>query len=635
MTRYPRWKFFLLLGVLFVCGLYAAPNLYPDVPAIQISSAEAGGQVSDNARARVLKALDEANLSRGEGEQVGTSWLVRLDSNEAQLRAKEIAEKTLGRDYVVALNLAPTTPDWLRTIGASPMNLGLDLRGGVHFLIQVDIDAAINARLEAWAGEVKLLLKDENIRYRNVEVTHRERPDGVVEHGVRVEVSDATAGDAATSLITSKLREFTPKDTDGDAATVELILTAQALKSIQDYAVDQNRTSLNNRVNELGVGEPVVQRQGADRIVVQLPGIQDAAQARRILGRTATLEFRLVAHEFGAERAMTGIAPPGTEIFPFKGGGRPVILRRQAIVTGDEVTNAQMGFDPESGTPEVNVTLDGTGAHQMQRITGKNVGNPMSVLFVETKTEQERYTTEEGEVKTRNKTITEKYVINVATIQSTLGSRFRITGLDSPAEAAELALLLRSGSLAAPMFIIEERTIGPSLGADNIKAGFNSMVLGMALVVAFMIIWYKAFGLIANVALLGNLVIIIGVMSMIPGATLTLPGIAGIVLTVGMAVDANVLIFEQIKNSLSSGLKPLQAIDAGFDRAFSTIVDANITTIIAAVILFAAGTGTVQGFAVTLFIGILTSMFTAIIGTRSIVELVYGRGGRAPTKLHI
>lgn len=635
MTRYPRWKFFLLLSVLFVCGLYAAPNLYPDVPAIQITSAEAGGQVSDNARARVLAALDEASLSRGDGEQVGTSWLVRLDSNEAQLRAKEIAEQTLGKDYVVALNLAQTTPDWLRAIGASPMNLGLDLRGGVHFLIQVDIDAAINSRLEAWAGEVKLLLKDGNIRYRNVEVTHRERPDGVIEHGVRVDVSDAAAGDAATSLITSKLREFTPKDTDGDAATVELILTAQALKSIQDYAVDQNRTSLNNRVNELGVGEPVVQRQGADRIVVQLPGIQDAAQARRILGRTATLEFRLVAHEFGAERAMTGIAPPGTEIFPFKGGGRPVILRRQAIVTGDEVTNAQMGFDPESGTPEVNVTLDGAGARQMQRITGKNVGNPMSVLFVETKTEQERYTTESGEVKTRNKTITEKYVINVATIQSTLGSRFRITGLDSPAEAAELALLLRSGSLAAPMFIIEERTIGPSLGADNIKAGFNSMMLGMALVVAFMIIWYKAFGLIANVALLGNLVIIVGVLSMIPGATLTLPGIAGIVLTIGMAVDANVLIFEQIKQSLKSGLKPLQAIDAGFDRAFTTIVDANITTIIAAVILFAAGTGTVQGFAVTLFIGILTSMFTAIIGTRSIVELVYGRGGRAPTKLHI
>src|SRR5690606_2160607 len=301
MTRYPRWKFFLLLSVLFVCGLYAAPNLYPDVPAIQITSAEAGGQVSDNARARVLAALDEANLSHGDGEQVGTSWLVRLDSNEAQLRAKEIAERTLGRDYVVALNLAQTTPDWLRAIGASPMNLGLDLRGGVHLLIQVDIDAAISSRLEAWAGEVKLLLKDENIRYRNVEVTHRERPDGVIEHGVRVEVSDVAAGEAATDIITSKLREFTPKDTDGDAATVELILTAQAIKSIQDYAVDQNRTSLNNRVNELGVGEPVVQRQGTDRIVVQLPGIQDAAQARRILGRTATLEFRLVAHEYGAE----------------------------------------------------------------------------------------------------------------------------------------------------------------------------------------------------------------------------------------------------------------------------------------------------------------------------------------------
>ena len=635
MTRYPRWKFYLLMAVLFVCGLYALPNLYPDVPAIQITSADAGGEVSANTQARVLQTLDDAGLDHGVGEVIGTSWLVRLDSNEAQLRAKEMAENMLGANYVVALNLAPTTPDWLRAIGASPMNLGLDLRGGVHFLIQVDVNAAIQSRLEAWTGEVKLLLKDAGIRYRDVEVTERTRPDGEIERGLKITVAEEASAESAATLITSKLNEFSFKDTDDLAETVELILTPQAIKSIQDYAVDQNRTSLNNRVNELGVGEPVVQREGADRIVVQLPGIQDAAQARRILGRTATLEFRLVAHEFGAGRAATGIAPPGTEIFPFKGGGRPVILRKQAIVTGDEVTNAQMGFDAQSGTPEVNITLDGTGARQMQRITGKDVGNPMGVLFVETKTEVERYVDEDGKRQIRNNTTTEKYVINVATIQDTLGSRFRITGLDSPAEAAELALLLRSGSLAAPMFIIEERTIGPSLGADNIKAGFNSMLLGMALVLAFMAIWYKVFGLVANVALLGNLVIIVGVMSLIPGATLTLPGIAGIVLTVGMAVDANVLIFEQIKQSLKNGLTPLQAIDAGFERAFSTIVDANITTIIAAIILFAAGTGTVQGFAVTLFIGILTSMFTAIVGTRSIIELIYGRAGRAPSKLSI
>jgi preprotein translocase subunit SecD len=635
MTRYPRWKFLLLLGVLLLAGLYALPNLYPDVPAIQVTSAEAGGDVSGNTQARILKSLDDAGIAHGDGEIVGTSWLVRVDTNEEQLRAKEIAEELLGQRFVVALNLAPTTPDWLRSIGASPMNLGLDLRGGVHFLIQVDVDAAIQSRLEAWAGEVKLLLKEEGARYRDVEVFERERADGEIERGLYVTLAKNGTVDQAATLIGQSLREFAPRVDDSEGNTFALILTPQAIKAVQDYAVTQNRTSLNNRVNELGVGEPVVQRQGADRIVVQLPGIQDAAQARRILGRTATLEFRLVAHEYGANRIATGVAPPGTEIFPFKSGGRPVLLRKQVIVTGDEVTNAQMGFDAETNTPQVSITLDGSGARQMQRITGKNVGNPMGVLFIETKTEVERYVDEDGVSQIRNSSITEKNVINVATIQSALGSRFQITGLDSPAEAAELALLLRSGSLAAPMFIIEERTIGPSLGADNIKAGFNSMMLGMALVLAFMVIWYKAFGLVANISLLGNLVIGIGVMSLVRGATRTLPGIAGIVLTVGMAVDANVLIFEQIKQSLKNGLQPLQAIDAGFERAFSTIVDANITTLIAAVILFAAGSGSVQGFAVTLFIGILTSMFTAIVGTRSIVELIYGRAGRAPSKLSI
>lgn len=635
MTRYPRWKFYLLLGVLSFCGLYALPNLYPDVPAIQVTSAEAGGDVSGNTQARILKSLDDAGIGHGAGEIIGTSWLVRVDTNEEQLRAKEIAEKLLGQRFVVALNLAPTTPDWLRSIGASPMNLGLDLRGGVHFLIQVDVDAAIQSRLVAWAGEVKLLLKEEGARYRDVEVFERERADGEIERGLHITMANSGGVDEVATLISQSLREFAPRVDDSEGNAFAMILTSQAIKTVQDYAVNQNRTSLNNRVNELGVGEPVVQRQGADRIVVQLPGIQDAAQARRILGRTATLEFRLVAHEYGANRAATGIAPPGTEIYPFKGSGRPVILRKQAIVSGDEVTNAQMGFDAESNTPQVSIALDGIGGQHMQRITGKNIGNPMAVLFSETKTDIERYTDEEGVSQIRSTQRTERNVISVATIQGAFGSRFNITGLDSPAEAGELALLLRSGSLAAPMFIIEERTIGPSLGADNIKAGFNSMMIGMALVLAFMAIWYKAFGLVANVALLGNLVIIIGVMSLIPGATLTLPGIAGIVLTVGMAVDANVLIFEQIKQSLKNGLNPLQAIDAGFERAFSTIVDANITTLIAAVILFAAGSGSVQGFAVTLFIGILTSMFTAIVGTRSIVELIYGRAGRVPSKLRI
>lgn len=622
MSPYPRWKLLLLIAVLGICGLYAMPNLYPDVPAIQVSSTEAGGEVSLYAREKMDKALTEAGLGHGDGEQVGTSWLVRMAGNDEQLRGKLVAERALGRDYVVALNLAQTTPDWLRKIGASPMNLGLDLRGGVHFLIQVDSEAAVQQRMQAWAGEVRLMLRDEGVRYRSVE------HEG---HELIVQFQDEQGLDAMDSKIRTRLREFNGRRLE-DTPGLRLNLSDQGVRDIQNYAVDQNRTSLANRVNELGVGEPVVQRQGVDRIVVQLPGIQDASQARRILGRTATLEFRLVADEYSGMTPST--APVGTEIFPFKTDGRPVVLRRQSIVTGDQVTNANMGFD-EQGVPEVNITLDAGGARRMQRITADNVGKPMGVLFIENKSEVQHYIDAQGERSERMINTSEEYVINVATIRDALGSRFRITGLDSAAEASELALLLRAGGLAAPISIVEERTIGPSLGADNIAAGFKSMVIGMTLVLIFMALWYKVFGLIANIALLGNLVIIVGVLSLIPGATLTLPGIAGIVLTIGMAVDANVLIFEQIKQSIKDGLAPLQAIEAGYKRAFSTILDANITTMIAAVILFAAGAGSVQGFAVTLFIGILTSMFTSIIGTRAMVGVVYGRASRAPSRLSI
>ena len=626
MTRYPRWKFFLLLAALVVCGLYALPNLYPDAPAIQISHAEAGGEVSDMTRQRVLSAMDKAGLQHGPGEVVGTSLLVRLSDTEAQLRARELASETLGDNYVVALNLAATTPEWLRAIGASPMNLGLDLRGGVHFLLQVDMDAVVSSRMEAWAGNAKLTLRDAGVRYRSVDM------DGTT---LTVTFADQVAADAARASLRQALDKFTMKPA-GDSPEVVLVLNDSALKEMQDYAVDQNRTALNKRVNELGVAEAVVQRQGADRIVVQLPGIQDASQARRILGRTATLEFRLVDNSVSSARLRTGIAPPGLEFFPFKGQeGRIVALNKSKIATGDQVIDARMGFDQQSGSPEVNVTLDSDGARRMQRITGKNVGNPMGVLFIETKTDVKKVEGEDGKMVDKITSTTDKYVINVATIQDTLGSRFRITGLDNPAEASELALLLRAGSLAAPVSIVEERTVGPSLGAENIEAGLKSMALGLSLVLIFMIVWYKLFGLIANVALLGNLIIIVGIMSLIPGATMTLPGIAGIVLTVGMAVDANVLIFERIKEDLRRGLNPRQAIEEGYARAFTTILDANITTLIVAVILFAAGTGSVQGFAVTLFIGILTSMFTAIIGTRAMAEMVYGRSARAPTKLSI
>ena len=626
MTRYPRWKFFLLLAVLLGCGLYALPNLYPDVPAIQISANDAGGQVPVPVRDRVLGALDDAGIEHGEGETVNNSWMVRLESTDAQLRARERISSMLGEEYVVALNLAPTTPDWLRAVGASPMNLGLDLRGGVHFLLQVDMATVIEQRMDAWSGQAKLTLRNEGIRYRSVDIEGQK---------LVITLDDQIAADAARAPLRTALPEFT-LDQSEERPRLTLTLNQSTLDELQDYAVDQNRTALNNRVNELGVGNAVVQRQGADRIVVQLPGVQDASQARRILGRTATLEFRLVADQYSSSRASTGIAPPGTEIFPFKSqNDRPVILEKSKIATGDQVTNAQMGFDQQSGTPQVNVELDSTGARSMQRVTSKNVGNPMSVLFIETKTVMKTVEGEDGERRQVPESTTDQYVINVATIQDTLGSRFRITGLDSPAEASELALLLRAGSLAAPVTIVEERTIGPSLGQENIEAGLKSMALGMALVLLFMVIWYKVFGLFANVALLGNLVIIVGVMSLIPGATLALPGIAGIVLTVGMAVDANVLIYERIREELRNGRRPREAIEEGYGRAFTTILDANITTMIVAVILFSAGTGSVQGFAVTLFIGILSSMFTAIIGTRALVEMTYGRGARAPAKLSI
>jgi len=626
MTRYPRWKFFLLLAVLFGCGLYALPNIFPDVPAVQISANAAGEEVPAPVRRQVAEALDQAGVEHGPGEAVNTSWLVRLDSTNDQLRARQLLSDRLGDDYVVALNLAPTTPQWLRAVGASPMNLGLDLRGGVHFLLQVDMETVIQQRMEAWSGQAKMALRDEGIRYRDVAI------DG---QKLVATFDDQVAADAARAPLRTALPEFTLNQAE-ENPRLTLTLNASTLEELQDYAVEQNRTALNNRVNELGVAEAVVQRQGADRIVVQLPGVQDAAQARRILGRTATLEFRLVADQYSAQRAATGIAPPGTEIFPFRDqNNRPVILEKSKIATGDQVTNAQMGFDQQSGSPQVNVELDSTGARSMQRVTSKNVGNPMAVLFIETKTEMKTVEGENGERRQVPESTTDRYVINVATIQDTLGSRFRITGLDSPAEASELALLLRAGSLAAPVTIVEERTIGPSLGRENIEAGLKSMVLGMALVLIFMLVWYKVFGIFANIALLGNLVIIVGVMSLIPGATLTLPGIAGIVLTVGMAVDANVLIYERIREELRNGRRPREAIDEGYNRAFTTILDANITTMIVAVILFSAGTGSVQGFAVTLFIGILSSMFTAIIGTRALVEMTYGRGARAPTKLSI
>lgn len=623
MKPYPRWRLLLFIGVFLLCGLYALPNVFPDEPAIQITRSEAGEQVSTADLERLTQALENAGITVGATDEVGDSRLIRVGNTEDQLRARGLAEDILGRGYVVALNLAPSTPNWLRAIGASPMNLGLDLRGGVHFLLQVDMETAIDQRMSSWVSEVRLLLRDNGIRYREVSKKDQE---------ILVRLNDSNGLSAADTALRNQFMEFNIRRVDS-RNELHLTLKPETLEEIQSYAVDQNRTTLNNRINELGVAEPVVQRQGADRIVVQLPGVQDASQARRILGRTATLEFRLVAYD----KDPRSVNPFDTsvEVFPFKGDERDLqVLRRQKIVSGDQVTDAQMGFD-ENGRPEVNIKLDSAGARNMRRVTSENIKKPMAVLFIETHTDFEEVENEDGEIETVAKSREEAYVINVATIQDTLGSRFRITGLDSSAGAAELALLLRAGGLAAPMHIVEERTIGPSLGAQNIEAGLKSMVFGVAMVFIFMILRYRVFGIVANIALFANLLVLVGVMSMIPGATLTLPGIAGIVLSLGMAVDANVLIYERIRLELREGRTPLQAIDAGYDSAFETIFDANLTTLIVAVILFAMGTGSVQGFAVTLFIGITASMFTAVVGTRSIINEIYNPRRGRPAKLSI
>jgi len=627
MNRYPRWKVGLLIFVLLFSGLYALPNMFPDAPAVQISSATAGGQVPQELTDKVLQALQDADLAIQDTERVGDSWLVKFHTPDDQLKAKAVVDRLIGRDYVSALNLVATTPDWLAAIGASPMNLGLDLRGGVHFLLQVDMDAAIQQNLDANSGEIKQALRRENVRYRTVSKSKQ---------ALTVIFADSAAMSQGESVIRQNFIEYQIHRSPDHDNALKLVLTQQAVQDIQNTAIDQNRTSLSNRVNDLGVSNAVVRRQGADRIVVELPGIQDASQARRILGKTATLEFRLADENIPQAQLATGIAPPGIEVFPFKGSERRVAVKLEKIATGDEVVNAKMGFDQQNGQPEVNITLDSRGANRMKRITAKHVGDPMAVLFIENKAERELYIDKDGNEQERYETYQEKNVINVATIRDTLGSRFRITGLDSPAEASELALLLRAGSLAAPVYIVGESTIGPSMGMENIVAGMKAMGIGLLFVLIYMCVFYRFFGLIACVALVGNFVLLVGVMSLIPGATLTLSGIAGVVLTMGMAVDANVLIYEQIKQSMKNGMKPLQAIDFGYDRAFVTIVDANITTLIAAVVLLAMGSGSVQGFAITLIIGILASMFTAIVGSRAIVEAVYKRPGRkAPTSLSI
>ncbi|MCC5862594.1 MAG: protein translocase subunit SecD [Gammaproteobacteria bacterium] len=617
MNKFPLWKNLLVLVVLVLGMLFALPNLFPEDPAVQIA-------------ARDDSALDSAELARvreilaGETLEYRSATLrdgrisVRFDSVDDQLRAADTVRAILNprtQDYVVALVLAPRLPAWVRTLGLQPMSLGLDLRGGVHFLFEVDMDAAIDQVLRRYQEGISVMLRDERI-------PRRVRVDG---EQVVVTVNseeDAQRAEALLRRMDDPLQ--IRRAPDGERPALYLTLSEDQVQERRDFAIQQNTITLRNRVNELGVAEPLVARQGADRIVVQLPGVQDPRQAEVVLGATATLEFRLVDTENDPiEAARRGRAPINTELY-YERSGAPVLLSRDIIVTGDQLTNASSGFS--EGRPAVFVNLDSQGARRMLQTTQANLGRPMAVLFIE---ERRNLVEQDGELVEVSETIRE--VISVATIQGVFSSRFQITGL-ATTEARDLALLLRAGALAAPIFKVEERTIGPSLGQDNIDRGMQAVVLGFALVVIFMIAYYRVFGLVANLALLTNVVLVVALLSLLQ-ASLTLPGIAGIVLTVGMAVDANVLIFERIREELRNGNSPQAAIAAGYDKAFSSIADANITTLIAAVVLFTFGTGPIKGFAVTLSLGIITSMFTAIIGTRAVINLIYG--GRRVQRLSI
>lgn len=606
MNRYPLWKYLLVLGVFLLGLLYALPNLFGEDPAVQLSAPN-GRPVPAEMVDEVRDLLRRTDIPVRGLESADGRLLVRLPDQDAQLATRELLAREF-EDAVVALNLAPRTPDWLRAIGAEPMALGLDLRGGVHFLMEVDMVAALQQRLESLEADARRVLREADVRYA-----------GISRSGERIVIRLREPADVAQAreALADALPELTLAGEETDSLRLVGTLDAQTRQQVRDFALDQNITTLRNRVNELGVAEPVIQQQGDSRIVVQLPGVQDTARAKEILGATATLEFRLVDSEgdaYAAER--TGRAPIGSRLYRERDGG-PILLQREVIVTGNQLIDATAGFDQQAGSPAVFVTLDARGARRMGDTTRQHLGEPMAVVFIENKLDVERV---DGELVKRRRTIEE--VISVATIQGVFSKRFQITGL-AQEEARTLSLLLRAGALAAPVDIVEERTVGPSLGQRNIQQGFTAVAIGLLLVAVFMAVYYRVFGLIANLALLVNLVLIIAVLSLLQ-ATLTLPGIAGLVLTVGMAVDANVLIFERIREELRVGNTPQAAIQRGYAKAFSTIADANVTTLIASVVLFGLGSGPVRGFAVTLSIGILTSMFTAIMGTRAMVNLIYG-----------
>jgi preprotein translocase subunit SecD len=619
IKRYPLWKTLLVALVLGTAVVYSLPNLYPPDPAVQISGASSSLEVSRGTLERAEQALKEAGISVKGTDFAARSSLLRLDNVEEQLRAKSVVRRALGDDYVVAVNLASTTPPWLSSIGAAPLKLGLDLSGGVHFLLQVDTKAAVQKRLDVYTSDIKKTLREEKIRGMV-----RRAPDGRIEAAFATAELRAQAIDAIDKTMATLQREL--RERDGQSVVYFGIGEAQ-VREMEDYAVSQNLTTLRNRVNELGVAEPLIQKQGRNRIVVELPGVQDTAEAKRILGKAANLEFRL--------EARPDESASNREEFEFRNpdyGQSSALLERDLIITGDRVTGASSSFD-ENGRPQVNINLDSQGGSMMNRETRNNIKRRMGVLFIERKNRTVGFQTDaDGNEEPVLESYEEKKIISLATIQSALGTQFRITGLASPAESSELALLLRAGALAAPMDFVEERSIGPSLGKDNIELGLRSMMIGSLLVMGFMLAVYRVFGIFANVALVFNVALLLSVMSML-SATLTLPGMAGIVLTVGMAVDANVLINSRIREELENGLSPYGAIQAGYDRAWLTILDSNLTTMLVALILLSIGTGPVRGFAVVLTIGILTSMFTAVSVSRLLVEAVYGR--RRISKLSI
>ncbi|BCX89567.1 preprotein translocase subunit SecD [Methylomarinovum tepidoasis] len=614
-NRFPLWKNVLIVLVLLIGLIYALPNLFGEDPAVQISP-QRGAAVDESLVVRVGKILREAQIPLKTIERQEGRLLIRFPNTDAQLKAADLLRERLGDDYVVALNLAPSTPGWLQALGAKPMYLGLDLRGGVHFLLEVDMDAAIDQALERYQSDIRATLRENKIRYLGV------RREG---RAVALKFRSREDLDRAQAVLEKNFRQLVIKP-DAEALQLTAQLSQAEEKEIRQFALKQNLTTLRNRVNELGVAEPVIQQQGENRIVVQLPGVQDTTRAKEILGATATLEFRLVDTEHDVEAALQGHPPIGAKLYRTR-DGRPVLLKRQVIVTGDQIVDASSGFDQQSGTPAVFVTLDSVGAKRMAKVTRENIGKPMAVVFIENRVETKKV---DGKTVKVRKRVEE--VINIATIRGRFSKRFQITGLDSTEEARNLALLLRAGALAAPIDIVEERTVGPSLGKDNIERGFLSVIVGFTLVLAFMAWYYKLFGLVADVALFFNLVLLIAILSLLQ-ATLTMPGITGIVLTVGMAVDANVLIFERIKEELRGGNSPQASIYSGYEKAFATIFDANITTLIAALVLFSFGTGPIKGFAVTLSIGIMTSMFTAILVTRMLINWIYG--GRRVAKLAI